>query len=583
MPQFIKKMRIRNFRSVVDEIITLSDENISVFVGNNDAGKSNLLRALNLFFHGNTDFNTRFRFGDDYSFFAETGKGKAREVRIDLWIEPPSRLANARTVFWSKAWREDGPGPETLRYVKKDAKGRKRLGQGAGVHSWVNKLQFRYIPAQKGADYFSKLMGELHDVLNEVHQLEFSESSSLFIEKIQEISEDIADEIESLIGIESRIQAPTDFSELFSSLDFGQTIEQNTFLLKRRGDGIRAWHIPIILSVMAQKERQVIRKGFVLPDTVWGFEEPENNLELSNAFRLSEQLVKFSGDIQVFLTTHSPAFYALGETLTNKSKTYFVAREDGLRTKLIDVDMARIDRDMGILDLITPAVVSSNLELEKIRNEYEDLAKRAFEKPVVILTEDKNTESLRTVVESSNLREYEIISYDGCSKIDAAFSFARLISKKTPDAKIIVHRDRDYLSDDEIQELSEKASKAKCNLFLTEGNEVESHFLIPDYISAVGEITEELAAQIIEEATDECEEKSLDALSKSKDNRDGSWYYSKYKVMYQSDVKRFRDSKAVWGCVKRIYKDKTKNNFPGATAHPALSHPKLKSIADALH
>ena len=56
----IKKIRIKNFRSIVDETIDLTD--INFFVGKNDCGKSNVLKALNLFFNDQTDFLCDFNF-----------------------------------------------------------------------------------------------------------------------------------------------------------------------------------------------------------------------------------------------------------------------------------------------------------------------------------------------------------------------------------------------------------------------------------------------------------------------------------------------------------------------------------------
>lgn len=49
----IKHIRIKNFRSIVDLSIDVGKMNI--FVGLNDAGKSNVLKALNLFFNGETE------------------------------------------------------------------------------------------------------------------------------------------------------------------------------------------------------------------------------------------------------------------------------------------------------------------------------------------------------------------------------------------------------------------------------------------------------------------------------------------------------------------------------------------------
>lgn len=52
----ITSIRIKNFRSIKNALIKVKDMNI--FVGLNDVGKSNVLKALNLFFNGNTDYDT---------------------------------------------------------------------------------------------------------------------------------------------------------------------------------------------------------------------------------------------------------------------------------------------------------------------------------------------------------------------------------------------------------------------------------------------------------------------------------------------------------------------------------------------
>ncbi len=48
----IRQIHIENFRSI--QRLTIPADKLSVFVGKNDCGKSNILRALNLFFNGVT-------------------------------------------------------------------------------------------------------------------------------------------------------------------------------------------------------------------------------------------------------------------------------------------------------------------------------------------------------------------------------------------------------------------------------------------------------------------------------------------------------------------------------------------------
>ena len=51
MPMFqFRKIHIENFRTIESEEI-LFGENKTVFVGKNDAGKSNILKAIRMLFH----------------------------------------------------------------------------------------------------------------------------------------------------------------------------------------------------------------------------------------------------------------------------------------------------------------------------------------------------------------------------------------------------------------------------------------------------------------------------------------------------------------------------------------------------
>lgn len=551
MAQFIKSIRIKNFRSIVNEKIKLGDEDLSIFVGRNDAGKSNVLRALNLFFNGETDFGVPFRFDDDFSFMAETGTGKAREVLVELEIQPPGRLKSSKPVKWRKRWRSDNTIlDDGERYVDG-----KPIGPRSGVHKWLQKLKFRYVPAQKGVSYFSSLMSELHDVLNEVHSKEFEQSATQFIEDIQDISEDIATEIENLIGLPSRIQAPSDFRMLFTNLDFGETHDGNTYLLKHRGDGIRAWHVPIILKIMAQKEKEITRSGYVNPDTIWGFEEPENNLEMSNAFLLAEQMHDFSKDIQIVLTTHSPAFYALSQEPKSRSNTYFISKNDDRTTHLAELTLPEIDGEMGILHLITPHVVEAREKMLGLEEEIERLGEITFDSDVVILCEDEIFNLVGVLAGSSGLDDFELDTYNGKDNFQGALQFGRMLMNKNTNIQVIVQRDRDYMSDEEVEELRKKAKTAGCRLFITEGTDIESHFLNPEYITELAELDgiedfdEVDAMALIGKAEEKVKVKSIDKLSAHLTGEK----VSKYMAMYEGDVEKYRHGKTVLKALKQIY------------------------------
>ncbi|WP_081874814.1 AAA family ATPase [Thioclava atlantica] len=103
----ITKIEIKNFRSARN--ITVSPGELSVLVGKNDSGKSNILRALNLFFNGRTDFAELLDFDVDHNVFNKPNQ-RAKEIRVKLEIELPEtyRETNGDYISWEKRWRAEG-------------------------------------------------------------------------------------------------------------------------------------------------------------------------------------------------------------------------------------------------------------------------------------------------------------------------------------------------------------------------------------------------------------------------------------------------------------------------------------------
>ena len=81
MPK-IRTIAIQNFRSI--RRIDIDATDLTIVVGDNDCGKSNVLRALNLFFNGETNPGETFSFSEDYNRFSQPPARKAKEITIDL-------------------------------------------------------------------------------------------------------------------------------------------------------------------------------------------------------------------------------------------------------------------------------------------------------------------------------------------------------------------------------------------------------------------------------------------------------------------------------------------------------------------
>jgi hypothetical protein len=356
----ITSVRIQNYRSIVDE--QFHADRLNLFVGLNDVGKSNILRALDLFFNGATAANP-FVFTRDFCKHTKTPANKAKESRVTLTLKLPASY-DAAEIHWKKVWRVGGeyePGTELLHVDKTPLKPRSR------VPALLGSIRFEYVPAVKGNDYFETLLKALHDVLVDTVADEIRSASGGFTSTINDKTRSALDEIETKLGIKSTIELPSDLRELFSRLEF-QSQGKMAVSLGQRGDGVKARHIPILLHYIAQQSRSRRVKGSPQSQTIWGFEEPENNLEMSKAADLAKEFVEYSREIQIFATTHSPAFYSLGTNVPETSIFLVTGAGDDGNTMIQPVkagELESVDEHVGILPIIAPSFARAVAERDK--------------------------------------------------------------------------------------------------------------------------------------------------------------------------------------------------------------------------
>jgi hypothetical protein len=103
---------------------------------------------------------------------------------------------------------------------------------------------------------------------------------------------------------------------------------------------------------------------------IWGYEEPENNLEMLAAFNLAKDFIDYSKEIQILLTTHSPGFYNLKENNNEIVNLFKVTKEKNKDAEIIELDNYNdLDTDMGVMPLIAPYVNEKVIEIEKLQKE----------------------------------------------------------------------------------------------------------------------------------------------------------------------------------------------------------------------
>ena len=133
----------------------------------------------------------------------------------------------------------------------------------------------------------------------------------------------------------------------------------------------------------------------------------------------------------------------------------------------------------------------------------------------VVATEDTDKQAIKALLLSNGFVEddIEIASYAGCTKIDAALVLGGFLNDKAPHVKLVVHRDRDYLSPDACAAFEQRLTAANIYPFLSEGSDIEAYFVYAPHLHALNPaVTEARIQQLIDQATIETAEKSIEAI-----------------------------------------------------------------------
>ncbi len=452
--KIIEKIEIKSFRSFGNRKKNKTQisriEDLNIFSGSNDSGKSNILRALNLFFNNRTNLEDFLIFNNDFFKRVNPDKEDVSQDQITIRItfnnfknkgvnkknETYTRLPAS---FWvSKKWlknsefsrfkQDDGvetsfkreKGDKWEDFYEEDKKLLKsnvRANLSRQLTDFLDSIQYHYVPAIKDKTYFSHLYGELQQTLLKEENSGLNNKKSAFQSAIQKSTEELMNDFKGVvnndkINISAAFELP-DLINLFKTLN----VQTGNVNLQYRGDGIQAKLIPEILNFISMRELQIkpskIKKG-EKPKRyfIWGFEEPENSYEYKNAQLLANRFKKvFSENAQIFITTHSFNFLSIeGERVS----TYRVWKDEKIESSRITKikkgingkfrfegnefknDSDRLNDELGVFQL--------NSDLEKLFIEAETKKKdflekiKKIEKPV-IYTEGNNTVYLKKAKE----------------------------------------------------------------------------------------------------------------------------------------------------------------------------------------
>jgi len=207
----------------------------------------------------------------------------------------------------------------------------------------------------------------------------------------------------------------------------------------------------------------------------------------------------------------------------------------------------------------------------------------------LVLTEDSTSNNLLGVLlESSgfNMKETHLFSYEGCSKLASANLFSIFVKEKMPNMHILVHRDRDYLTDSEIEYQHETFHRIDVRFFYTEGTDVESYFLNAEHLHhCYPSIDLPTATALVEDAISEVLPKSIDYLYKKEfGNRKETTTHLYDALIHHAKSHRFRftHGKTAKQVLEHKIHDYLRSKPKIDRSSPALHVPQLAKIAQRI-
>ena len=215
-------------------------------------------------------------------------------------------------------------------------------------------------------------------------------------------------------------------------------------------------------------------------------DEPDAHLHADSQSRLYEALKGVAAETQtrILFASHSPQ---LIQRLMYDSDAAVVWMSEGAKVPVDDAQRPAIPILMAL------GALSAGAE--------------AFDsgRPLILLTEDKLTRPVTKLAKANGAPEnLAVLSYNGCGNLPAARLLANMITDVRPDARIILHRDRDFRTESEMQfELSTAATERQRNgvtrvtEIFTPLNDVEHSFAQAAHLK---EVFSDLAPGLIDAA-----------------------------------------------------------------------------------
>jgi len=337
------------------------------------------------------------------------------------------------------------------------------------------------------------------------------------------------------------------FPDIEVEVNYQQETDEHIMVYANIGGG----RIPVELAGTGVLQSvQILAYVHYFHPSVIILDEPDSHLHPNNQRLLCKLLqgVAEDRDTQVFLTTHSRHVV---DALSGQASFLWVRNGT--------VEKIEQDHDLAVLLDIGALDVKEMLSKSQAK--------------CIVLTEDALKRGLEILIESSglNMGETLVLAYYGCTSPHNLRPLLELIRVSNPNAKIVVHRDRDYLIDDEAGKWETEIRNMSAEPFLTMGVDVESHFLNAKHLAEKNGMSEEEMQGLIDAATQACRPISIEKYVNGRsDIEKKAGTYGKLNVgqlaaqapaTIDENIARYRHSKTVLRQLRKDFQEAQGSNL----------------------
>jgi predicted ATPase len=561
MAKPIHSVRVRRFKSLGDVSLELGDR-LTVLVGPNNAGKSSLLQAIqfgvSVVQSVGMDGTARWS-GNTLSGTLATDQLVYTPLRdIHMLAKGGALRQDAGQAIVIRIDAEDGAAEVSVRRGKNKNIAVRCDGRGLGKELQLLERPFSVIaPGLAGIPAFEEFKsagivrraaarGDANNVFRNVLWMLRSDSAGWrrFQDRLHDVFPDV--------DINVAFDAASDEHLRATITRAGATLP-----IDASGTGIL-------------QAAQVLAYIGVYSPRLLILDEPDAHLHPDNQRKLVRLLDSVAHDegVQVLMSTHSR--HMLDESDSVGAKTHWVSSGAIADTR---VDVVESLMELGALDAG-----------DRLRNGATEW---------VVLTEDANTDPIKTLLKANGLSKdsVDIWSYSSCSQVNAATALGRFIADHAPGTRVLVHRDRDYLDDDRVAVVVSKLTEAGLKAFTTPGVDIESCFLSVDHLAAIyADRDRDEVETLITDATVETREKSLEALINARvaeahrRRKDGEGQPNVGEIAlqagrdYDADPERYRHGKKVLKRLNALAQERFGRARPVFMASSALRLPDLEEV-----